>query len=122
MVDARHRLLASVRSYVQFASSRGRRRQGLIERRLVVYYDEEGVGEAASELKVQHLPEVRKNEFGTPLISSVFEHAAGTSSTPIVCFVNADVMLPEQLVSFCRDIDMGAFLLVGQRWDLDVKA
>ncbi|HXA41740.1 MAG TPA: hypothetical protein VNV65_02385 [Candidatus Solibacter sp.] len=86
-----------------------------------LYGDEEGVAEAAAELKVQHVPQVTKNQFGTPLITSVFEHVGETSNTRMVCFVNADVILPDQLVPQCRGIDTGAFLLVGQRWDLDVK-
>lgn len=86
-----------------------------------LYGDDDGVAAAAAEFGVEHEPDVAKNDFGTPLVSAVFEHATATSATPMVCFVNADVMLPHELVSRCRDIELSAFLVVGQRWDLDVN-
>ena len=42
---------------------------------VILFGDEEGIAEVARELKVRHIPEVARNEYGTPLISSLFEKA-----------------------------------------------
>jgi hypothetical protein len=85
--------------------------------------DEVGVAEVAPEYGARHLPQVRRNELGTPLLSSIFglahEAARGTS----LCYVNADVMLLPDLLSGVQTVleRFTRFLLVGRRWDLDVR-
>lgn len=86
--------------------------------------DEAGLAETAAEFGVRHLPQVQTNESGTPLVSSIFELARQHSESPLLCYVNADILLlpglVEQAVNVLRQYP--EFLLVGQRWDLDVTA
>ena len=42
---------------------------------IILFDNSEGSAEAANELGVKHVPEVKKNEYGTPLISDMFERA-----------------------------------------------
>ena len=42
---------------------------------VILLGNDEGVGETARELGVRHIPDVECNEFGTPLLSSIFEEA-----------------------------------------------
>lgn len=100
--------------------------------------NETGMAEAARELGVRQLPEVRCNPQGTPLVSSIFALARDHSSSPLLAYVNADVLLLPDFVESARyllALEGGApapgedaqpektrpFLVVGQRWDLDVK-
>ncbi len=90
--------------------------------KVVVIGDEPGIAEACSETGVQHLPEVRCNDLGTPLISSIFELGRQVNESPFLAYVNADILiLPDMLASLKRVSEQfSAFLIVGQRWDLDV--
>jgi hypothetical protein len=84
--------------------------------------DEIGLAEAAAELGVRCLTQVERNEKGTPLVSSMFELARQNSSAPLLCCVNADILLlPEIITMSRRTLEQSKkFLMVGQRWDLDV--
>ncbi len=83
---------------------------------------EEGIAEVAAELGVTHLPEVRCNSLGTPLISSMFDLARQLNTSPLLCCINTDILLLPGFVETAQKIaaQAGQFLLVGQRWDLDV--
>jgi hypothetical protein len=84
--------------------------------------EEAGMAEAAREFGLHHLPDVRRNETGTPLVSSIFALARQAGSSPLLACVNADVLLLPDFVAAARTMAAQAerFLLVSQRWDLDV--
>jgi hypothetical protein len=84
--------------------------------------EEAGMAEAAREFGLHHLPNVRRNETGTPLVSSIFALARQAGSSPLLAYVNADVLLLPDFVAAARTMAAQAerFLLVSQRWDLDV--
>lgn len=84
--------------------------------------EEEGLAEVAGELGVRHFPEVARNEWGTPLVSSIFDIARKNSTSPLLCYVNADILLMPDLVEAARRVRAQSekFLIIGQRWDLDL--
>ncbi len=84
--------------------------------------EEAGLAETAAELGVTHLPNVRRNSLGTPLISSMFDLARQLNDSPLLCCVNADILLLPGFVEAAQKVanQAGQFLIVGQRWDLDV--
>ncbi|MGE5252004.1 MAG: hypothetical protein ACM3QS_17505 [Bacteroidota bacterium] len=86
--------------------------------------EEAGMGDAARELGVKHLPHVKRNEKGTPLISSMFELARANSEAPLLCIINADmILLPDFVAAAKQARDLAEkFVLLSQRWDLDVTA
>jgi hypothetical protein len=93
------------------------------EPEIMVFGDEEGVAELAGELGLRHIPEVRRSEWGNPLVSDLFEQAQKISNHDICCYINADIIL---LSDFPVAIKLAAeqknqFLLIGKRYDLDVK-
>lgn len=92
--------------------------------------EEEGLGQAAREIGVRHVGDVRKNPNGVPLISSMLQCARESSASPLLGIVNADVVLMPDFVEVARTTMrlLGAktgrlpgFLLVSRRWDLDVR-
>lgn len=85
--------------------------------------DEEGVAEVAAEFGVQHLPQVACNNEGTPLVSSIFELIRLHSDSPLLAYVNGDILLLPDFVEMAGRAMQQAdkFLLVGQRYDLDVS-
>jgi hypothetical protein len=84
--------------------------------------DEPGIAKAANELKVTHVPNVERNDQGTPLISSIFRKANELSHASLLMFINTDLLLfPETLdVSLNMQKQFSEFILLGQRYDLDV--
>jgi hypothetical protein len=85
--------------------------------------DEAGIGQAAMECGAGWLPEVRRNQAGTPLVSSIFDLARRAGRAPLLAYLNADVMLLPDFIVAARQVSVQVerFLLIGQRWDLDVR-
>jgi len=97
---------------------------------IILIGDDEGTGELCKELGIRHIPEVQRNEYGTPLVSSVFEIAQQQSVNDVLCYVNADIILLSNFITSVtrstrstRSVDLldnRPFLLIGRRWDIDI--
>jgi hypothetical protein len=81
-----------------------------------------GITETAAELGVQHLPQVRCNEQGTPLVSSIFDLARQASQAPLMAYLNADILVTPDFVQAARQVSaqIERFLMIGQRWDMEM--
>ncbi len=91
--------------------------------RVVVFGDENGIGEAAQEAGAVWIPKVRRNEQGTPLLNDAFSRAAEVGKGRWLCYLNADIMLTDD---FCRLVARlskrsGGALVVGRRWNIDIR-
>src|SRR5215472_14588751 len=60
---------------------------------IILFGDEEGYAEAARDFRLRHEPHVPKNEFGTILVSGMFERAQALARHDLVCYVNCDILL-----------------------------
>lgn len=87
---------------------------------VLLYGDEVGASETAIHFNIKHFPSIKKNEYGTPLLDFVFEHAAETSKRPLLCYVNSDIILLRDFFQAISRIHLARFLMVGQRWNLNV--
>jgi len=85
--------------------------------------EEEGLAEVANTLGVQHIPEIRRNQQGTPLISSMFELARKHSDSPLLSIINTDILLMPDFVKWAQRArqELRSFVLMGQRWDVNVR-
>jgi len=94
----------------------------LPEAEVILLGDEAGLAQTARELGVKHLPDVAHNASGTPLISSMFELARKNSTSPLLCIVNADVILMPDFIEAAQRVAKlkDRFVLLSRRWDLDV--
>ena len=96
--------------------------------------EETGLAETARELGVKHLPNVARNESGTPLISSMFQLARENSHSDLLCIINADMILMPDFVDAVLESDsllskkrkqasaVQNFVLLSQRWDYDISS
>lgn len=96
--------------------------------------EETGLVETARELGVKHLPNVARNESGTPLISSMFQLARENSHSDLLCIINADMILMPDFVDAVLESDnllskkrkqasaVQNFVLLSQRWDYDISS
>ena len=89
---------------------------------VILLGEETGLAEAARELGVKHLPNVARNESGTPLISSMFQLARENSNSDLLCIINADMILMFDFIEAVRRsrLQRDKFVLLSQRWDYDI--
>jgi len=88
---------------------------------VVVLGDEEGAAEAAREAGAEHVPELARTDRGTPRLDAAFAAADGVARHRLHCFVNADVILFDDLPAAAASVAEQAerFLVVGQTLDVD---
>ena len=82
--------------------------------------DDFGVAEFCQENNIHHIKDVKCNEFGTPLLDSTFELVRQKSKNQILMYINADIILTSDILPIFPFLPAKDFLVVGQRWDLDV--
>lgn len=94
----------------------------LPEVEVILLGEETGLAETAHELGVKHLPNVARNESGTPLISSMFQLARENSNSDLLCIINADMILMSDFVESARRSRMlrDKYVLLSQRWDYEI--
>jgi hypothetical protein len=79
--------------------------------------DDEGTAQAALDLGVRHVPEIRRNEHGTPLLDSAFEAARTASRSPLLAYVNADIILFDDFLDAAKRLP-STHLMIGSRWNV----
>lgn len=90
---------------------------------IILVGGEHGIADVAEELGATHLPDVLRNEFGTPLLNDVFAQVERRHPNSVFCYVNSDIIL---MSDFMNSIQVTAaskdcFMLGGRPWNLDVN-
>jgi hypothetical protein len=92
---------------------------------IILLGNDEGTAEVAAEFGLQHIPEIEKNEFGTPLASSIFQATREKARTRFLCYINADIILlndfSRAFAAARKKFPDGLFHLTGMRWNVDVN-
>jgi len=111
---------------------------------VILFGDEEGAAEAAQELGVRHFASVKRAgltaEAGLPtgsgqappgttkaaqpkILRSFFDVAQEMARHELICYVNCDIVLPRDFLHAVNAVDavQGRFLMVGRRWNVDIK-
>lgn len=91
---------------------------------IILFGNDSGVREAAKRFDTRHVPDLERNELGTPLLGSIFRCAESISQHEIIAYVNADIILLPDALAAVKHLQQAfrRFLLVGRRTDLDVDA
>lgn len=89
---------------------------------VILLGEETGLAEAARDLGVKHIPNVKRNESGTPLISSMFQLTREHGHSELLCIINADMILMPDFTEASKQVSKlkDNFVLLSQRWDMDV--
>lgn len=88
---------------------------------VILFGHEEGAAEIASRLGIRHLPDVECSEYGTPLVSSMFSMAQNTAKYQLMCYINTDIILMSDFLAAVRRVNQYPFLMIGQRWDIELN-
>ena len=89
---------------------------------VVLFGDDSGTREVASEFGARHVPDVATNDFGTPLLDDAFSRAQDMSSHDVLVYANCDiVLLPDLLTAGLRLANWrSTFLGISRRWDIEI--
>lgn len=84
--------------------------------------DEADTHEVCREFGIRHIPEVERNEYGTPLVSSIFKEAQKKVSCNIFCYINADIILTQDFIEAVALVKKWSnrFLMIGRRRNVNI--
>jgi len=89
---------------------------------VILLGNDEGVAEIAKEFGIKHIPDVRRNGYGTPLVNDIFEKARAVASNNILMYINSDIILMSDFMPAVQRVaaHFNEFLMMGQRWDVNI--
>jgi hypothetical protein len=89
---------------------------------VILFGDEAGAAEIASELGLRHEPQVQRNEFGKKRLDSMFARAQSVARHEMVCYSNCDIILLPDYFQAVKRINSSYknFLAIGKRWNVDI--
>jgi len=89
---------------------------------IILFGNDEGIKEICDEFNLIHIPEVETNNESTPLVNSIFNSAQSIAKNSWLCYVNADIILFNDLFDTFLQITKNTAnaVFVGQRHDLDI--
>jgi len=90
---------------------------------VLLFGDDEGAGEVCQELGIRHLPQVRKNRYGTKYLASIYDQAQESARHELLCHANCDILLLDDFRRAVERVarDAAPFLMAGRRWDVDIR-
>lgn len=90
---------------------------------IILCCNDDGVAEAAQEFGCIHIPDIKRNDHGTPLISDIFAKSQKRAANDLMSYVNSDIIVYQNWADSllkCAAKFEDQFLMVGQRYDVDV--
>ena len=83
---------------------------------------EAGVAEISQEFGLHYLPEVNRNEYGTPTIQGLFNIAQISAKNSVLMYTNADIIFLSDVMSAIEKVSaqFEEYLIVGQRHNFDI--
>lgn len=88
---------------------------------IILFGDGPGYAETVQELGIWHVRDVETSDKGTPLVSAMFAEASKIAKYDVLAYANCDMFFFDDFVRAALTPIDGRFMMVGQRWDLDVK-
>ncbi|MBE9039448.1 tetratricopeptide repeat protein [Oscillatoriales cyanobacterium LEGE 11467] len=91
---------------------------------VILLGNEAGVAEISQELGLYYLPEVDRNEYGTPTIQGLFNIAQISAKNSVLMYTNADIIFLSDVMSAIEKVSaqFEEYLIVGQRHNFDIPA
>jgi hypothetical protein len=95
---------------------------------VILFGDEEGAAETAAELGIRHVAEVERavnasGQAGPKVLRSFFDAAQKLARHDTLCYANCDIVLTEDFLPAVKQVNetKKEFLIVGRRWDTDLR-
>jgi hypothetical protein len=89
---------------------------------IFLFGEEDGTAEIAAELHIGNLRDIQRSDLGTPLLSDLWQRARQTAKTPLLCYLNSDIILLQDFQRAVAAIhqQLPKFLAVTHRWEIDL--
>lgn len=88
---------------------------------ILLFSNAEGMSEFDFDSRIRFISDVACNEYGTPLVNSMFQTAQKIAAHDLLCYINADIILLNDFLKAISMINIRPFLTLGRRWDIDIK-
>ncbi len=90
---------------------------------IILFGDETGTADLCRQMGFRHVPDLRRNAYGTPLVNDLLTKGQTLASAEWVCYLNADIILLNSFTEgFQRMSHWGdRWVLIGGRMDLEVS-
>jgi len=88
---------------------------------VILFGDDCGTAELASQLGLRYYGETKRNKQGTPLLDSLFADAQKYARYDTIGYVNGDIILMNDFIKTVQQIKLPQYLAIGQRWDANIK-
>jgi hypothetical protein len=89
---------------------------------IYLFGDEQGVAEIAAELRIHHIGDLARSEFGTPMLDDLMLRGREIARTPLLAYVNSDIILLQEFLDAVFKIRerFSQFLAVAHRLNVDL--
>ena len=93
------------------------------EIQIIIIGNSVGSEEFSISINAEFVPDVKCSPEGTPLLSDLFAIAQSRAINPIMAYINADIILPQNFLVSMKSVtnNLSKFLIVGHRWDMNVS-
>lgn len=90
---------------------------------IILCGDDFGTAEIAKELNIRHFPNIKCNQYGTPLLNDIFAKVSATAKNYLLAYVNSDIILTGDFLPAIKQVaaQHSRFLISGRRWNLDIN-
>ena len=92
---------------------------------IILFGNDKGTKEVASEFGFEHIDDIKRNKYGTPLLDSIFEKIESAAKFDVLMYINCDIMMTDDfgktLEILLPKLNGNKFLIGGERWDTDIK-
>jgi hypothetical protein len=83
--------------------------------------DDPGTAEIAAELGLHHIAQIARTPSGTPRLDDLFAQAEDAVPDGLLCYVNADIMLPSNFHQVVQRLaGWSPLMMIGRRWDTNI--
>jgi hypothetical protein len=88
---------------------------------IIVFGDDPSVIQFSNQIGVKCVSHFKSNDYGTPLLDSIWKSAKSTASNDLICYINSDIILFPDFAEKISTIKLKEFLIAGRRWDIEIE-
>ncbi len=86
---------------------------------IILFGDEPGIQEICQEFGLTHIPNIKRNDYGTPFLDDAFLLAQQHAKNDLLCYINTDIILLNTFIEAVNAIDLPEFVCIGERLNID---
>ena len=88
---------------------------------IILCGNDPGTAEIAAEFGLRHIADIASMPGGAPMLDDLFAKAEDAVADGLLCYVNADIMLPTDFSQVAQRVaDRSPLFMIGRRWDTDI--